>query len=167
MSKTVPPSLPVLASVEAVVSASRYVAFHPQRLALAVSQWGHRLEQAPSWEHPCHFFDGTEETVRWIFVLDVLNHCFWPDEGSPVWTLIYRGEARSGYWGLAAALKRARENGCPITDAGYLATITADDLQAIFAGNGQIPLLPERLRNLREAGQVLQSQFRGDILASA
>jgi hypothetical protein len=159
-----PPRLPVLTSIEAVVSQSRMVSFHPEQLQSAVTQWGHLLEASASWHHPCHFFDGSEETVRWIFVLDVLNHCFWPDVGSPVWTVSYQGESWSGYWGLAASLKRGMEQGFPITKARYLATIAEKDLLAIFAGEGEIPMFAERLANLREAGDILESCFDGDVL---
>jgi hypothetical protein len=155
---------PVLESVETVVSQSRLVRFHPERLQPAVTAWGHLLETHAAWHHPCHYFDGSEETVRWIFVLDVLNHCFWPNVGSPVWTVSYQGEAWSGYWGLAASLKRAMELGYPITTVDYLETITAEDLRDIFAGEGEIPLFAERLANLREAGAVLRARFDGDII---
>ena len=146
---------PVLDSVESVVSQSQWVRFHPEPLKPAVAEWGHLLEPHCAWQHPCHFFDGSEETVRWIFVLDLLNHCFWPDVGSPVWTVNYQGESWSGYWGLAAALKNAIEQGH---------SITAEDLRGIFAGEGEIPLFAQRLANLREAGAVLRSRFDGEIV---
>jgi hypothetical protein len=155
---------PIRDSVESVLLQSRLVRFHPERVQPAVAEWGHLLETHAAWHHSCHFFDGSEETVRWIFVLDILNHCFWPDVGSPVWTVSYRGESWSGYWGLAASLKKAMEGGYPITAPDYLETITAQDLRTIFAGEGEIPLLAERLTNLREAGAVLRSRFDGDVI---
>lgn len=156
---------PVLSSIKPVFSLSRMVHFHPDRIAPAVAQWGHLLNPESHWEHPCHFFDGTAQTVRWIFTLDVLNHCFWPDQGQPVWTIPYKGTLYSGYWGLAASLKRAVESGFPITDPAYLARISADDLTQIFSGDGSIPLFAERLHNLREAGSVILSEFGGDIIS--
>jgi hypothetical protein len=156
--------LPVLDSVEVVVANSRQVKFLSHQLSPSVSQWGHLLETSYSSDHPCHFFDGTAETVRWIFVLDLLNHCFWPDEGNCVWTVSFQGRDWSGYWGLAAALKRAVERDYPLTDPAYLATITIGDLRKIFAGKGEIPMLGERLTNLQEAGQVLQERLQGDIV---
>lgn len=159
-----PQILPVLDSIAPVVAQSRWVNFHPERIAPSVARWGDQLQAISSWQHPCHYFDGTQETVRWIFLLDVLNHCFWPDPGEPVWTVTYAGEAYSGYWGLAASLKRALENGIPLTDAGFLENISIGDLEGIFSGEGKIPLLHERLFNLREAGRVLKSRWNGDIL---
>jgi hypothetical protein len=158
-------SLPVLGSIEPVISRSRLVHFHADRIAPAVSQWGRILNPASRWQHLCHFFDGTPETVRWIFTLDVLNHCFWPDPGEPTWALPYEGTFYSGYWGLAASLRRAMELGYPVTDPAYLAQISADDLTQIFSGEGLIPMFAERLQNLREAGSVILSRFGGDIIS--
>ena len=155
----------VLASVERVVAQSRSVTFHPDRIGPAILEWGHTVNPFSSWEHPCHFFDGTAESVRWIFALDVLNHCFWPDPGEPVWTVIYNGEPYSGYWGLAASLKRAQEQGFPITDPHFLSSISAGDLAEIFSGQGRMPMFEERLKNLREAGSIILSELGGDIMS--
>jgi hypothetical protein len=158
------PSLPVLASIQAVAARCRWVRFHPQALDKAVAQWGHLLTAASTWEHPCHFFDGSEETARWVFVVEVLNHCFWPDVGAPVWTVSYQGTDYSGYWGLVASLKRAHQAGFPITAAETLAAISAEDLHTVFAGEGEIPLFDQRLINLHEAGRVLLEQWDGDVV---
>jgi hypothetical protein len=158
--------LPVLSSLKPVISQCRWVAFHPQRLDAAVELWGDSLSGRNTWRHPCHYFDGAKETLRWIFVLDILNHCFWPDEGEPTWTVRYDGQDYSGYWGLAASLKRALENGFPVTDPAYLAELAERDLREIFRGTdeAEIPLLKERLSNLREAGQVILSRWQGDLV---
>ncbi len=155
----------VLASVERVVPRSRSVFFHPDRIGPAILRWGHPVDFSSSWEHPCHYFDGTGETVRWIFTLDVLNHCFWPSPGEPVWTVIHDGRPYSGYWGLAAGLKRAREQGFPITDPHYLSGISASDLSEIFSGPGRIPMFEDRLKNLREAGSIILSELGGDVMS--
>lgn len=159
--------LPVLSSIEDVVSACTQVLFHPGRIGQAVDTWGRMLLPAvpQNWKHPCHYFDGTAETVRWIFTLDVLNHCFWPDPGESVWTVTFHGLPWSGYWGLAASLKRAMESGLPITDPAWLSRVELKSLEDIFPGEGRIPLLAQRLENLREAGSIILARFGGDILS--
>jgi hypothetical protein len=155
---------PVLDSIEKVVRESGWVSFHPEHIRPAVLEWSDLPEAQASWDHPPHYFDGGAETVRWIFVLDILNHCFWPDAGKPTWTVQYDGSSHSGYWGLAASLKRAMEEGIPLTEAEFLADISSADLERIFSGEGEIPLFHERLSNLREAGRALQSLWEGDIV---
>ncbi|GLI33455.1 hypothetical protein DAMNIGENAA_08880 [Desulforhabdus amnigena] len=65
---------------------------------------------------------------------------------------------------MAASLKRAQESGIPITQPDFLANLSADDLKGILSGNVEIPLFEERLFNLREAGRILNSTWRGDII---
>jgi hypothetical protein len=156
---------PVLASVERVVGQSRSVIFNAERIGPAIRSWGHTVKPLQTWDHPCHFFDDSEESVRWIFTLDILNHCFWPDPGEPVWTVIYDGQAYSGYWGLAAGLKKAYEQGFPITNPGFLARLSETELGEIFSGQGRIPMFEERLAGLREAGAIILSRFGGDIMS--
>ncbi len=116
------------------------------------------------WHSEIHFFDGTEETVRWIFVLDVLNHSFWPDPGKPLWKVTYKGKEYSGYTALAVSLKRAIEDDTvPLTDANFLANINKSTLAYILRGTGHIPMLDDRVKNLREAGAVLKKRWDGDV----
>ena len=156
---------PVLASVEPVVARSRSVIFHPGQIHPAILKWSNTANTSSSWEHLCHFFDDTQESVRWIFTLDVLNHCFWPDAGDQTWTVDYDGRPYSGYWGLAASLKRALMLGLPITDPHFLASLSARDLSEIFSGQGVIPMFEARLKNLREAGSIILSKLGGDIMS--
>lgn len=155
----------VIASIEPVVLRSTHVRFHPEALKYAAS----RLDELPdshdfSWQHhPCHFFDGGAKTPRWIFVLDVLNHCFWPSLGQETWTVDYRERSWSGYWALAASLKKAMERGIPLDQASYLAALEEEVLREVFAGDGEIPLFDERLDNLREAGRMLLDRWGGDV----
>lgn len=155
----------MLGTASEVFAHSKYVHFHPEAISSAVRDWGHLMPPISQWDHPCHFFDGTDETVRWIFTLDVLNHCFWPNPGEPVWTVRYDGQDWSGYRGLAASLKRALQWGMPVTDPTWLSGITGKDLSRIFSGTGSIPLFQERLRNLREAGRIILTKLGGDLLS--
>lgn len=157
-------NFPVLDSVADVIAHCGLVHLQPENLGPAVLQWGHLFWKDADWGHPCHYFDGTESTARWIFVLDVLNHCFWPERGEEPWTCHYAGSDHSGYWGLAAALKAAMESGVPITDSRFLSRITRSELESLLGGRGVMPLCEERARNLRETGEVLLSRWSGDIV---
>ncbi len=154
----------VMESMRWVAARCRWVRLDPAAIEVAVERWGNSLAGSFSWEHPCHFFDGGERSVQWIFVLDVLNHCFWPAPHETRWAVSYRGEQYSGYWALAAALKKAQERGVPITDADYLKAVDEPELENILAGSGTIPLLTQRAKNLREAGRILQHRWQGRIV---
>jgi len=157
--------LPVLSSCRSVVERSRFVHVDP----LSVSRFLDRRPQLliPPLHHgppPYHYFDGTGITAEWLFVVDTINHCFWPDIDAPRWEVTYREEPLSGYWALAASLKRAMEEGVAVHRAETLAALDEETLASIFRGTGTIPLFRERLENLREAGRVLLERFQGSFL---
>jgi hypothetical protein len=153
-------SLNVLATTRRVVDLATAVRID----ATAVNQLADRIARhdlTPAvWDSALHWNGAPEATANYILVLDALNFCFW---GEPRWVVTYQGERYNGYAALAAALTRALQDGLPLTDAGYLATINEADLATILAGEGSIPLLPARVENLREAGHVLQARFDGQF----
>lgn len=157
--------LDVLSSCLAVVEQSKHVHIDTEAITSLLADRPH-LEISPLTLGPApyHFFDSTAATAEWLFLLDTVNHCFWPDAGSPPWTVHYKDEALSGYWALAASLKRAMEEGFPIHRATTLAHLDSKVLAHIFRGRGNIPLFEERLRNLRQAGQVLLDRFQGSFI---
>ena len=157
--------LSVLSSCLAVVEQSQYVHLDTAAISTLLDN-GSPLEIPPLTQGPApyHYFDSTAVTAEWIFVLDTINHSFWPDVDSPLWTIYYEGETLSGYWALAASLKRAMEEGISIHQAETLVSINSQTLAHIFSGSGKIPLFEERLANLRQAGQVLLDKFQGSFI---
>jgi len=157
--------LSVLSSCLAVVEHSKHVHIDTEAISNLLADCSH-LEIAPLTLGPApyHFFDSTATTAEWLFLLDTVNHCFWPDVDSPRWTVHYNNEALSGYWALTASLKRAMEEEFPIHRATTLANLDSKTLAHIFRGRGKIPLFEERLQNLRQAGQVLLDRFQGSFI---
>ncbi|MFP3870587.1 MAG: queuosine 5'-phosphate N-glycosylase/hydrolase [Syntrophobacteria bacterium] len=143
---------------------SQQVRINPAAIPPFVKSIRGEIPPLPQGPAPYHYFDGTLVTAQWIFVLDILNHCFWPDAGSAAWKIHYKGEILSGYWALAASLTRAMEEKIPIHRAETLAVLNRKTVDHIFRGRGEIPLLDERLANLQQAGQVLLDRFQGNFL---
>lgn len=141
---------------------------HVQIDAAAVDRLADRLAPThltpPTWNAELHFSDGTWRTAAWVLVLDALNFCFWSRNPDPAdrWRVEWRGRVHNGYDALAAALHRAvADDGVPLWDASYLATITNEDARHILRpvpGAPEIPLFPARVANLREVGQGLLAQ---------
>lgn len=114
----------------------------------------------PDWNRSLHWEGTPEQTANYLLLLDALNFCFW---GEPRWRVTYQGKRYDGYWALAAALKRAIEDGLPLYDASYLANLDAERLQRVFQGEHTIPLFDSRLDNTREVGQVLIERYGGQF----
>ncbi|PKN29095.1 MAG: hypothetical protein CVU64_09975 [Deltaproteobacteria bacterium HGW-Deltaproteobacteria-21] len=116
----------------------------------------------PPWEGGIHFFDGGIKTVAYFLVLDTLNFCFWPLPGTPRWEITVDSEPFSGYYGLAACLKRAVRSGTPLDSAEYLASMNLAELKKVLEGRGELQLMGDRLRSLQELGRVLLGSFGGE-----
>ncbi|CAA6662979.1 unnamed protein product [Spirodela intermedia] len=86
-----------------------------------------------------HYFDNGPLTVQYLFVLDALNFCFWPDKDL-------------NYDHLALGLRDALWNDGSALDA--------DRLQKYTVAR-PLPLEEERVRLLHEVGNVLEKRFEG------
>lgn len=154
-------ALGVLATTRLVVDQAEHVRIDLDAVARTAEAFSQQDWRPPDWDPVHHWHDDPARTANYLLVLDALNFCFWDDE--PRWRVIVDGERLDGYWALAAALTRAMRAGIPLDDAGYLAQITRDDLAEIFRGEGMIPLLDERVHNLREVGRVLHARYDGQF----
>jgi hypothetical protein len=98
--------------------------------------------------------------VNFIFTMDLLNFSFWSDlPGEQRYQVEYRGRRWTGYSSLVACLRRAIDEGVPITTPSFWSDPACSDptFVRVFrsATDEEIPLLAERIRMLREAAEVL------------
>ena len=117
--------------------------------------------KTPPWNYLYHFYNRGEDTVSYLLVLDSLNFCFWPKPGNDVWEIQYQSKRLSGYYALAASIKKAIESGAPVTKAEYLAGLSLSKLKNILAGKGELQLLKHRLKILNELGELLLAGYAG------
>ncbi|MCJ1288085.1 hypothetical protein MMC26_007438 [Xylographa opegraphella] len=116
-------------------------------------------------EHDLHPKAKDASTANFIFTMDLLNFCFWPEGPyEAAYTVDYRGERWTGYWSLVASLQRALDEGIPITDSHFWqdeCECTEEVLQYVFRSDSptSMPLLNERMSCLREAGTILYNRF--------
>jgi hypothetical protein len=160
-------SLGVLESTRPVVETARFVRIDPAAVETLAERLAASPFQRPPWRVAPHWWDDSERTAQYVFVLDALNFCFW---GEPKWRVEYRGRSYDGYWAPAACLRRAIEAGTPLLDAGYLAQLDEARTADLLHGEGQLPLLAERAASLRQLGRVLVEQYGGravDFVAAA
>jgi hypothetical protein len=169
MSTTDP--IEVLTTTRPVVDDAIWVEIDRERVDIVANDFAALQVEPEEWASPFHYSDGTHRTATWVFVLDALNFCFWSERPDPEdrWRVAY-GDARiDGYWALAAALKRAMEDGIPLWDPVFLAGITASELARVLRPadpeGPRIPLFSNRLANLQELGRGLL-EFGGEHAAA-
>jgi hypothetical protein len=151
----------VLKNAQAATEKSLHVKLDNQ----AIINFARKLEKEkiviPTWNTLYHF-DGKEEAlVAYLLVLDSINFCFWPALGNPKWEVEYQSEKLSGYFALAASLKKAFESGVPLTNAQYLAELSLTELKKILGGTGNLQLLESRAQSLNDLGQMLMRKYKG------
>ncbi|KAM7262625.1 hypothetical protein ACFE04_000308 [Oxalis oulophora] len=95
-----------------------------------------------------HYFDNGTLTVQYLFVLDALNFCFWPDQ-------------ELNYDDLASGLKAALQDDKSVFDADRLQKITGPQLRELLKWPRPLPLEDERVRLLHEVGLQLEKNFDG------
>ncbi|XP_010939134.1 uncharacterized protein [Elaeis guineensis] len=96
-----------------------------------------------------HYFDNGPLTVQYLFVLDALNFCFWPDKDL-------------SYDHLALGLKAALQNDKSALDADRLQSYSGPQLRELLNWPRPLPLEEERVRLLHEVGLELERSFKGE-----
>ncbi|KAG1452829.1 hypothetical protein G6F56_007721 [Rhizopus delemar] len=168
----------VLSSAQFISENSRHVTIPKENLDSAAKTIMGNMKikeySTKTWnQHPLHPKTADGHTVDWIFLVDLLNFSFWSDldmadKSRPHpdrYAIEYNGEMYTGYWSLCAAIHRALDNGIPITSPDYYRTASDQDLIHVFRSDTKepCPMLNERLRVMREAGQVLCDIFNGSF----
>jgi len=144
--------LDVLESTRRVMDAARDVSIDQDAVEHLASRLADRGVEAPAWRVWPHWWEDSDRAADYVLVLDALNFCFW---GEPRWRVEYEGRVLDGYWALAACLRYALEADVPLLDPEYLASFDEFAAAELFEGEAEIPLLAERIANLREVGRGL------------
>jgi len=161
----------ILSSTKYVVENSKYVSLDKNKIDKTIAdkileRFNKGLDN--EYELGANLTGSVEDDLQLIFIENSVNFCFWPNRGEPKWEVEWlNGEKTFGGWfGLVACFKRANKEGVPILDSKYLSNITLEEASEFFRGkNGiEIPLLKERVINLREIGDILQKKFGGKII---
>lgn len=154
-----------------VLESAKYVSLKSDLVTVNNDRIGDFVQRAigpavkpPAWDYVHHYFDGTAKTVAYLLVLDSLNFCFWPEAEQEKWETEYQSKTLSGYTGLAASLKTAVLKDSQITEAGFLAVITTDELKRLLGGTNELPLMQERREILNELGRVLLDEYQGQAV---
>jgi hypothetical protein len=152
-----------------VLETTRHVKKRSQQVTIdkpALADFSRKLIEdgieIPPWNYDYHFFDGGQDSVFYLLVLDSINFCFWPKPGADKWEVQYKSETLSGYYALAASLKKAIDAGIPITKADYLARISLDSLKKILGGKGELQFMETRAHILNELGEFLIKEYDGE-----
>jgi hypothetical protein len=104
-----------------------------------------------------------DQAIDFILVADVIDTAFTDFNRHEKFQVDYRGKRWSDSEAEFACIERALDNGFPFLDGNYLAQITRAELEQVFQGNIEMPMLDEKLEVLHQAGKVLAENYGGRI----
>jgi Potential Queuosine, Q, salvage protein family len=153
---------PVLDTVLPVVRASRDVSIDHDRLAEHAGWLAWEELPPPAFLLPFPLEVSRDEIVDFVLTATSVNFAFTDFETGVRWEVEEGGRAFADADGMHLCLQRALREGVPVTDGGWLASVSEDDLRRIFrGGKAELQLLGERARIWREVGEVLVDRYDG------
>jgi Queuosine salvage protein len=152
---------PILGPVEAVVSRSRHVAIHRERIEEVAGWMAFESLPWPDFRSPLIPQGNDADTMDFIFLTASINFAFTDFAEHVVFRSAYEGREYSDSDAMMACLKRSYEEGTPILTGRFLRNVTRKELSSVFSGNIGMPMLDERLAIFHEVGEVLETGFQG------
>jgi hypothetical protein len=144
------------------IESSKDVTTHYEKI-VEVASWM-AYEELPMPEYALPFGLGAgdpNQAIDFVLVADTIDTAFTDFARHEKFQADYAGQHWSDSEAEFACLKRAMDNGVPILDGKYLAKISRVELNKIFEGNIEMPMLDEKLTVLHDVGQILADKYDG------
>jgi hypothetical protein len=152
---------PVLDSLRPVIEHSRDVRTDVDKIVEVADWMAYEDLPMPDYAEPLDIGSDPDKQIDFIMVTDSIDTAFTDFSNHVKFQVDYMGQHWSDSEAEFACLRRAMEEGIPILDGRYLAKISREDLNKIFAGNIEMPMLDEKLAVLHEVGGVLAAKYDG------
>ena len=152
---------PVLDSLRPVIEHSRDVHTHVDKIAEVAGWMAYEDLPMPELAVPYGLAKDPVVAMDFIMVSTTIDSAFTDFKTHVKFEVDYGGQLRSDSDAMVACLKRAMDSGIPILDGKFLAALTRPQMEKIFAGNIEMPMLDEKLQNFREVGKVLAEHYDG------
>lgn len=151
----------VLETTKAVVEQAEHVGIDDE----AIARWAREVAPEslrPSGHELLSYLPGSQEQLaNLILLIDSLNFCFWsPDPIRIQW----RGETYERFNAMLVSLMLAAKYDQRWFDAEHWVSVPLDEIREVLSGKGELLLLDERERILRETGRVLLDRFDGQFM---
>ncbi len=153
---------PVLESVRYAIESSRDVQTHYDKIVDVASWMAYEELPMPEFTLPFGVGQGdANDAIDFMMVVDSIDTAFTDFTTHEKFQVDYAGQHWSDSDAEFACIKRAVDNGVPFLDGNYLARITREELNQVFKGNIEMPMLDEKLEVLHQVGKVLAEKYNG------
>ena len=151
----------MLDSLRPVIEQSKDVHTHVDKIVEVAGWMAYEELPMPQMAVPYGLAKDPVVAMDFIMVSTTIDSAFTNFKTHVKFEVEYDGEKRSDSDAMVACLKRAMDSGIPILDGKFLAALTRPQMEKIFAGNFEMPMLDEKLQNFREVGKVLAERYDG------
>src|SRR2546427_1335337 len=151
---------PVLDSLHPVIEHSRDVRTHIDKIAEVAGWMAYEELPMPDYNLPFDF-NNPDDVIDFILTADCVDTAFTDFSTHVKFQVDYAGRHWSDSDALFACMKRAMDSGTPILDGKFLAHLTRLQLERIFAGNIEMPMLDEKMQVWQQVGSVLAQKYEG------
>jgi len=152
---------PVTESLRPVIENSRDVRTHYEKIVEIAGWMAYEELPLPNLAVPYGLEKTPDIAMDFVMVGNTIDTAFTDFKTHVKFQTDYAGAHLSDSEAMFACLKRAMDSGIPILDGKFLKKITRRNMEEIFAGNMEIPMLEEKMKLFREAGEVLAERYGG------
>jgi hypothetical protein len=110
---------------------------------------------------PFELPSGPDEVIDLTLLVSALNFAFTDFDTGVKFEAEYRGATWSDSEAMYARLHEAIAAGTPVVAGHYLAEVSRSDLERLFVGNIEMPMLDERVGILNQIGATLVEHHQG------
>ena len=153
---------PVLDSLIPVIERPRDVRTHVDRIVEVAGWMAYEELPMPDYTLPLGMGEGNpEDVIDFILTTNCIDTAFTDFSRHLKFQVDYAGRHWSDSDALFACMRRAMDGGIPMLDGAYLAGVTRPELEKVFAGNLELPMLDEKMQILHQVGAVLAKSYEG------
>jgi hypothetical protein len=157
-----PNGSPILDTLRPVIENSRDVRTNVDKIVEVAGWMGYEELPLPEFTLPFGVGAGdANEAIDFILVADSIDTAFTDFSTHEKFQVDFAGQHWSDSEAEFACLKQALDTDIPILDGKFLARVSRSELDRIFAGNIQMPMLKEKLAVLHQVGEVLVEKYDG------
>jgi hypothetical protein len=153
---------PVLDSLHYAIESSRDVRTNYEKIVEVASWMAYEELPMPEYALPFGLSQADPDlAIDFVMVADSIDTAFTDFAKHEKFQVDFAGQHWSDSEAEFACIKRALDNGVPFLDGKFLAKITRPELNKVFEGNIEMPMLDEKLAVLHQVGKVLAEKYDG------
>jgi Potential Queuosine, Q, salvage protein family len=153
----------VLQSLTPVIEHASLVKINEEKLSEVADWMAYEEFPKPDGSSLFDFGDDPDFLMDLALTVNSMNFAFTDFDSGVKYETDYRGKRYSDSEAMMANLHKAKAEGIPFFTGEYLASVTKKELQQVFSGTIEMPLLEERARIFNEVGNVLINRYDGSF----